>query len=393
MFYSELIYFYFYNITHLYTIMVHLFYPVSVSPLTFYTALFIIGIVCEHLLAYCFFIFSITALWALLLYCVSLNTRIVYVIYACCATTGGLFLARYQSSWHHIAHKVIHEEIDLEGIITNRTPSLNSKHMFQYTIYVTKSSNPLLRNTYLALYLKSSKKLFSPGKIISLQKARFHLAPDHFAAYLMKEGFSATVYSSLENIKEHPLADSWWAVLYTIRFRLLDWSESIFSQSTHALFSSLFLGYKWSEPIEKNRETFSHFKFWGISHYIARSGLHLAILIFLWQCMLSYIPLPWRTKQWILIMGSLLYLLSTWSSTSFMRALANFIISRLFAYGKESVHFIHTLSLTALLMLMSNPTLLFFLDFQLSFGMTLALAWINNIDIQKKSLQNKPLFI
>lgn len=366
--------------------MIYLFHQVPVSPLTLYTIMFMLGIASEQCFSHSFVIFSIVTLWLLLFYCVSLNKKLVYFICSCFATTGGWYVQKYQSRWHSIANIVAQQKITVNGVILNSVPSLNSPNTLQYTLYVTDSSESALKNSCLALYVKNNKKIFNPGETIIIENAHCLLAPPHFAAYLIKEGFTTTIYSSFSNISKLNAKKPFWAHFYTRRFALLTWSKNLFSSSTYALFSSLFLGYKWNEPIEKNRETFSPFKFWGISHYIARSGLHLAILIMLWHVILSYMPFAWHSKQWILIISSLFYFTCTWSSTSFLRALISFIIGRLFVCVKETAHFIHIIALTALCMLLYNPTLLFFLDFQLSFGMTFALAWLSNIPGLRKTL-------
>lgn len=366
--------------------MVTFFHQVPVSSLTLYTLAFMIGIIGEHFIPYCFVIFSVITGWLLLFYLVSLNKKTAYFICSCFATTGAFYLQKYQSNWYFVAQQIAKKHITLVGTIINRVPSLNSKNCLQYTLYVTDSSEPLLQNSYIVLYVKNSKKLFDLSVTIRLKNIVCTLAPSHFAAYLIKEGFTAALYTSSSDIQRVYCKKSMWSYIYKTRFELLNWSKRLLSFSTHALFSSLFLGYKWNEPIEKYRETFSSFKFWGISHYIARSGLHLAILILLWHYILSYIPLRWYSKQLLSIVCSLFYLVCTWPSVSFLRALFSFIISRIFFCLKEPTHFLHVIALAAFCMLIGNPTLLFFLDFQLSFGMTFALVWLNNIPSLRKTL-------
>lgn len=366
--------------------MFYLFHSVSVSPLTLYTAMFIVGIIFEKTTPQSFVIFFIISLWMMLLYCLSIYKKEVYLICNCFATTGGWYLNYYQSAWLYNATVLAKQKINLSGLLINSAPSLNNLHKTQYTLYITDSSELSLKKKFIALYLNKSDAIWNPGELIYIKNIYFSIPNHSFSLFLMKEGLSATAHTSKSNIRKLNVQIPIWSYLYTIRFKLLLWSKKLFSPSTYALFSSLFLGYKWNEPIEKNRETFNAFKFWGISHYLARSGMHLAVLIILWYIIISYIPLSWYKKQWILIISSLFYFICTWTSISFLRALISFIFGRIFLCLNEPFIFIHIISLTALSMLIYNPTILFFLDFQLSFGMTFLLAWLTNVSQLRKTL-------
>ncbi|HTM05725.1 MAG TPA: hypothetical protein VL201_00630, partial [Patescibacteria group bacterium] len=204
--------------------MLHFFHYVHLSPFTFYTAMFMVGIVSERYVSQCFVIYSVITLWLLIFYLLSTNKQIAYFISGLFATTGALCLQKYQSNWQHIASSVAGHNITVIGIITNRVPSLNSKHTVQYTLYVTKASEAILQNTYLALYVKNDKRLFNPGTKICIKNTLCSLAPPHFADYLMKEGLSATLYSSTKNIRILHDKKSLWNNLYTTRLALLKWS-------------------------------------------------------------------------------------------------------------------------------------------------------------------------
>lgn len=366
--------------------MVYLFHCLSLSPLTLYTSMFIIGIALEQYFAYIFVLLSVITVWLLLLYLITLHTKTVYFICSSFATTGGWHLKHYQSAWNDAAVILSKQKITVQGIVINSTPSLNNPQKSQYTVYITRSSIKNMQNTLLAIYTKKTHRTFKPGETIICKNISCPIPDPHFKQYLMKEGFAASAHLLSSQIKKTYLKPPLWAYCYTVRFGVLKWAHTLFSPSTYALFSSLFLGYKWNEPIEKNREIFSSFKFWGISHYLARSGLHLAILIMLWITLLSYIPLSWYKKQWILIISSLFYFMCTWTSVSFLRALLTFIFGRLFIYFNKPFPLIHIISLTAFSLLIHNPIVLFFLDFQLSFGMTFVLAWLSNLSQVRKTL-------
>jgi competence protein ComEC len=205
----------------------------------------------------------------------------------------------------------------------------------------------------------------------------------------MKENLAGTMYISAQKIMLQNAAVPIHLYHFLMRWNFLQWACTQLSPQTYIFFSSLFLGYRRAEPLEIHNQLFVAFKFWGIAHYIARSGLHLGILILLWQLIFSYVPLPWKYRQYIIIGVIGCYFLCSWSSVSFLRAFLSFFIGRIFALSKQSCLFIHSLSLTVACMLLANPVTLFFLDFQLSFGMTYALAWLQII--RNKHLSTKPL--
>jgi ComEC/Rec2-related protein len=153
------------------------------------------------------------------------------------------------------------------------------------------------------------------------------------------------------------------------------------SELTRSFYGLIFLGYKQSEVPVNLR---APFQTWGISHYLARSGLHLTI--FSYFCLLIFMTLPlglfWRYG--IAIIVSLLYYFLTYSSVSFLRAELMFLMgvfSKIFLRRNQQLHF---LILTCMLILLFNPYQLFGLDFQLSFALVFSLLLVSKL-IEKES--------
>ena len=143
-------------------------------------------------------------------------------------------------------------------------------------------------------------------------------------------------------------------------------------------FSSLFLGNR--SYVKNMMETIDEqFKQWGIYHLLARSGMHLALFIFMWQMIFRFIPLPFILKQGLMLLLCFLYGIFSWTSAPFLRSLALFALNKMCLLTKNPYHLLHYLTLTCLCFLLSCPLYLFFLDFQLSFGLTFALAWLNQL--------------
>ena len=208
---------------------------------------------------------------------------------------------------------------------------------------------------------------------------------EEFKRYLLKEGVAATLFIDQLDysvISRPPFSLNRW--LDTKRSSILEEFKGSLSGETFSLFSSLFLGYK-GIPKRQKEVHQTRFKQWGISHYLARSGLHLVIIITLIEVLLCLLPFPFLLKQLFLLFAIIIYFLLTWSSISFIRALCIFCAYKISIMLRIPTHFVQVLLLCCLMILIANPLHLFFLDFQLSFGLTFAIAWLN----QFKTIQPK----
>jgi ComEC/Rec2-related protein len=196
--------------------------------------------------------------------------------------------------------------------------------------------------------------------------------------YLVKENLIGTLF--INNFAPTLIARpifSFKRFIFSQKQRLIESLKKRFSRNTAMLYSSLFLGNKNTNKRELDQSS-QYFKQWGISHYLARSGLHLVIFMLIWHALLRCIPLPFMLKQIILLMLAIIYFILTWPSISFVRAFYMFVTCKLCVLLKTRSHFLHVFSLTALTVLFLNPIQLFFLDFQLSFALTFALGWLNH---------------
>ena len=150
-------------------------------------------------------------------------------------------------------------------------------------------------------------------------------------------------------------------------------TKDTFSELTKTLYLSIFCGKKIKSATTTHMKKI--FQCWGISHHLARSGLHLVILISLLSLLFSFIPCSSSTKElWILSL-LFIYYFTTYSSVAFMRAFYMYIfyvICKQFYLPSNSIHI---LLVTALVVLTYNPHHIFFLDFQLSFTITLLILW------------------
>jgi len=211
---------------------------------------------------------------------------------------------------------------------------------------------------------------------------------ESFFSYLIKKNINTSVFLTQNNIiiKKRPnyslmrwICDTKYLILERIRTKM--------PQQSFVLFSSLFLGNK--TLVKNSLQPFAQqFRQWGISHYLARSGLHLTIFTFIWLILFRFFPFSFFFKQICMLILCSVYLIFSWSSISFLRAFYSFFLYTLCNIFKIPIHFLHILTLVTLYVIICNPIQIFFLDFQLSFALTFALALIANLySINKTNLQ------
>jgi ComEC/Rec2-related protein len=208
--------------------------------------------------------------------------------------------------------------------------------------------------------------------------------PD-FLRYLFKEGVVGTVFvkefqSTLVSRPNYSFAR--WG--HNKRTTLLLSLKKKLSRPSFSFFCSLFIGDK--KQINYLTEKYKPlFKQWGISHHMARSGLHLIIFIILWQLLLSMLPFSFLQKHSFLFLLCLFYFFLTPASISFIRAFFLFLLYKICVFNSWQIHGVHLICLVAFAALLHNPFQLFFLDFQLSFFLTFCLSWLSHLNGQKQA--------
>jgi ComEC/Rec2-related protein len=216
------------------------------------------------------------------------------------------------------------------------------------------------------------------GDMIEIQDIALKKPNNHsFYSYLMKEGIAATAFKDRVNIiiLSHD-SFSLSRCLFNMRESILKTFQQSLNKQTFSLFAAIFLGER--ELIKRNKESLEgSFKKWGIVHYLARSGLHLVLIVSLCEFLLRCIPIAFMLKQIILLLAVMIYFFLTWPSISFIRALLIFLMYTYYLLFRTPNHFLHMLLLCCSILLVINPLYILFLDFQLSFGLTFALAWLN----------------
>lgn len=158
--------------------------------------------------------------------------------------------------------------------------------------------------------------------------------------------------------------------------KMLTFFKHHMNAQTFTFFSTLFLG---NSDFVKNKlkQSQASFQQWGIMHYLARSGLHLVIVTALLEYMLYILPWSFSVGRIAILCCAFLYEILSWTSLSFSRALTAFTLTYIARIARKQHHFLHIILLTCCIFLVINPITLFFLDFQLTFGITIGLGFFN----------------
>lgn len=221
----------------------------------------------------------------------------------------------------------------------------------------------------------------------TIQLHNIHITParnNDFGTFLLKENLHATAFIKRAQctVTDHP---TWSCAryLHELRQQIVEQLRIKCSAQTFGLIMLIFFG----DRLQAKKEYLAAkelFNGWGIMHFLARSGLHLVIFILALNYCLRHVPLAFGYKKFLLASICILYYLLSWSSISFVRALLTFFWYTTYTLCNLQIDGPRIVMLVTTICLLHNPMLLFFLDFQLSFGLTLVLAVITRYTTERK---------
>lgn len=316
------------------------------------------------------------------------TNKINYFLMLPLAFLAGIFLHHHQIA-HHFAFQEKYNGIPftITGTVASIEKIQNARHRWHMIVDLESlcaTNKQIATQESVALYCVYNPNV-AVGDAIQLSNVVFKkIEKKEFNLYLAKEKICATVFVDKPqiNILDHPR----WNLnrsIAQLRNKIFTALQQSINKETFALFSSIFLGNRAAVKQHMDHEK-EPFKYWGTSHYLARSGLHLVIFGIIWHFILGFLPLLFFWKQLFLITLISCYSILSWASVSFNRALIMFFIAKFCLLARKRLHYVHLITLATFLVLIFNPLQLFYLDFQLSFGLTFALAWFSHIQQHKK---------
>jgi len=300
------------------------------------------------------------------------------VFLVCAAGSLGI----YQQKYHFIqrSQTLPKKPCSIRATITDVLCTPEKNFPYRYTLVVThikqysSTWTPLICQLHLFLRTPSSTPLL-PGMTIETKPVAITpMLKEDLQWYAMKLDVIGSIFcSSISYTVIHDESQTWWYA----KHRVVEYFRQHLSPNCFSMLSAIFLGNK----SYNNKEQRALFNQWGIAHHLARSGLHLMIIIVLWSTLAAILPINFYIKQLILLVLTLIYFHMSWASIPFYRALWAFLLHRLCLLLRIHCHMLHCLALVCLMCLAYNPIQLFFLDFQLSFALTFALIMINHLEI------------
>ncbi len=150
--------------------------------------------------------------------------------------------------------------------------------------------------------------------------------------------------------------------------------NKILNEPQAAFLDGLLFGSRASIPADLK----NYFNQTGTTHIIAVSGYNITIIAGALLVFLRGIYIPRKKAFWVAVLGVIFFVMLTGASASVVRAGIMGIVVLLSKQIGRLSHVGRLLILTAFLMLLANPRLLFFdAGFQLSFAATLGLVYIS----------------
>lgn len=284
----------------------------------------------------------------------------------------------------HYIHQLSDDDrqISLELIIKEKL-----KNTLNNDRYVAKISNLNNKESYGKIILNIKKDSFLPimemGSHLKVlgyfYKNRKPHNPNQFdyGKYLENQQIYAQVYAEVSNIKISPEIDktiSYYAS--KLRNRIIyNLEKNNFNKTELSVVNALILG----QQQDISKEVIREYQYAGAVHVLSVSGLHVGCILLFITFLLKPIP---NSKK-----GSLLKLaiviLSLWSfgilaglAPSVVRSVTMFSFVAIGMFLRRSVNIYHTLTVSALLILLFQPSFLFDVGFQLSYIALFFIIWL-----------------
>lgn len=256
------------------------------------------------------------------------------------------------------------------------------QNSINYELRIINNPTKLLLRSNDSLNVIPSDTLILKCKLERPSVARNPGAFD-YRKFLERKGISHFVSKGYEIIEVRE-NDSWnvSATFYKIRQNIIQKIHNYIGKPYSGLMTGLLLG----EKGEIHPEIFQRFQQIGVVHILAVSGLHLGYILIILMSLSVVFRLNDLLKMLFIIFGLLFYMALTGFPTSVVRAGMMAILYIVGKYRNKILHPWNILGVVGFVILLWNPSQLFDLGFQLSFG---AVAGILYLHPQIDKLQEK----
>ena len=275
--------------------------------------------------------------------------------------------------------------LDIEATIVSINELQHKR--FQQSMIVKTTSKPI-EGKQIQIYTTNNNNVEPDDQVvlhgITLKKPR----NKEFSLHLIREGCFATIFTTKNNFQVIKNSNSSLRrTIHKLRSAIQNKLKSKLNPQAFAFFSRIFMGNKQERTADWD-DLKQGCQVWGISHYLARSGLHLIAFILLWELLLQLIPLGFIPRHILMLLLSVVYFLLSYSGISFTRSFVVSVLYRACAILNLQGDLFHLLTIAGLSILLLNPVQILFLDFQMSFALTFSLVWLNRIQQKRKVAAN-----
>ena len=190
----------------------------------------------------------------------------------------------------------------------------------------------------------------------------------YFLVKSIKE-YENTYFVELEDVKSTKIEDNF---LEKYLQTLFNRAEEDYSYGTKNINRAILLG----DNTRIKKDLKDKIRYTGLSHIFAMSGLHIALVIAIFYFIFKKTMKNKKLIEVLLLISITLYYISVKESPSFTRA---YIMAIVYLLGKlfyEKVDLGKTLFISAIVSVLINPTVIFSVSFQLSYGAMIAIIYI-----------------
>ncbi|QYR63727.1 ComEC/Rec2 family competence protein [Fusobacterium animalis] len=190
----------------------------------------------------------------------------------------------------------------------------------------------------------------------------------YFLVKSIKE-YENIYFVELEDIKSTKIEDNF---LEKYLQTLFNRAEEDYSYGTKNINRAILLG----DNTRIKKDLKDKIRYIGLSHIFAMSGLHIGLVIAIFYFIFKKTIKNKKLIEILLLVSITLYYISVKESPSFTRA---YIMAIVYLLGKlfyEKVDLGKTLFISAIVSILINPTVIFSVSFQLSYGAMIAIIYI-----------------
>ncbi|CDA07049.1 ComEC/Rec2 family competence protein [Fusobacterium animalis] len=190
----------------------------------------------------------------------------------------------------------------------------------------------------------------------------------YFLVKSIKE-YENIYFVELEDVKSTKIEDNFLEKYLQILFNR---AEEDYSYGTKNINRAILLG----DNTRIKKDLKDKIRYIGLSHIFAMSGLHIALVIAIFYFIFKKTIKNKKVIEILLLVSITLYYISVKESPSFTRA---YIMAIVYLLGKlfyEKVDLGKALFISAIVSVLINPTVIFSISFQLSYGAMIAIIYI-----------------